>query len=80
MADLKAEALCYKMGDVKAKALIYQLADTVTQCNSLVHVETDALVDKLAATLSKEVMQILCNETFLRIARQFGQLLKDVKA
>lgn len=80
MADLKAETLCYKMGDVKAKALIYQLADTVTQCNSLVHVETDALVDKLAATLSKEVMQILCNKTFLRIARQFGQLLKDVKA
>lgn len=80
MADLKAETLCYKMGDVKAKALIYQLADTVTQCNSLVHVETDALVDKLAATLSKEVMQMLCNETFLRIARQFGQLLKDVKA
>lgn len=80
MADLKAETLCYKMGDVKAKALIYQLTDTVTQCNSLVHVETDALVDKLAATLSKEVMQILCNETFLRIARQFGQLLKDVKA
>lgn len=80
MADLKAETLCYKMGDVKAKALIYQLADTVTQCNSLVHVETDAMVDKLAATRSKEVMQILCNETFLRIARQFGQLLKDVKA
>lgn len=80
MADLKAETLCYKMGDVKAKALIYQLANTVTQCNSLVHVETDAMVDKLAATLSKEVMQILCNETFLRIARQFGQLLKDVKA
>ena len=80
MADLKAKTLCYKMGDVKAKALIYQLADTVTQCNSLVHVESDAMVDKLPATLSKEVMQILCNETFLRIARQFGQLLKDVKA
>ena len=80
MADLKAETLCHKMGDVKAKALIYQLADTLTQCNPLVHVETDAMVVKLAATLSKEVMQILCNETLLRIARQFGQLLKDLKS
>ena len=42
MADLKAETLCHKMGDVKAKALIYQLVDTVTECNPLVHVETDA--------------------------------------
>ena len=80
MADLKAETLCYKMGDVKAKALTYHLVDTVTECNPLVHVETDAMVDKVAATLSKEVMQILCNETLLRIPRQFGQLLKDVKA
>ena len=61
MADL--EALCYKMGDVKAKALIYKLADTVANGNPLVNVETDAMVDKVAATLSKEVMQILCNET-----------------
>lgn len=53
MVDLKAETLCYKMGDVKAKALIYQLADTLTQFNPLVHVETDAMVVKLAATLSK---------------------------
>ena len=80
MADLKAETLCHKMGDVKAKALIYQLADTLTQCNPLVHVETDAMVVKLAATLSKEVMQILCNETLLQIPRQFGQLLKDLKS
>ena len=38
------------------------------------------MVVKLAATLSKEVMQILCNETLLRIPRQFGQLLKDLKS
>ena len=63
MADLEAETLCYKMGDVEAKALIYKLADTGKHGNPLVHVETDAMVDMLAATLSKEVMQILCNKT-----------------
>ena len=63
MADLEAETLCYKMGDVEVKALVYKLADTGTHGNPLVHVDTDAMVDVVAATLSKEVIQILCNTT-----------------
>ena len=47
---------------MEAQALIYALAETVTHSNSLTNVKTDAMVDTLAATLSKEVIQILCNE------------------
>ena len=47
---------------MEAQALIYTLAETVTHSNSLANVKTDAMVDTLAATLSKEVIQILCNE------------------
>ena len=45
-----------------AQALIYTLAETVTRGNSLANVKTDAMVDTLAATLSKKVIQILCSE------------------
>ena len=62
MIDLEAETLFYKTGDVEAQALIYTLAETVTRGNSLANVKTDAMVDTLAATLSKKVIQILCNE------------------
>ena len=80
MIDLEAETLFYKTGDVEAQALIYTLAETVTRGNSLANVKTDAMVDTLAATLSKKVIQILCNEKRLRIQRHFGQLLRDVNA
>ena len=62
MIDLEAETLFYKTSDVEAQALIYTLAETVTHSNSLANVKADAMVDTLAATLSKEVIQILCNE------------------
>ena len=62
MIDLEAQTFLYKTGDVEAQELIYTLAETVTHANSLANVKTDAMVETLAATLSKKVVQILCNE------------------
>ena len=80
MIDLQAETLFYKTGDLQAQALIYTLAETVTRGNSLANVKTIAMVDTLAATLGKKVIQILCSEKRLPIQRHFGQLLRDVNA
>ena len=56
MIHLEAETLFYKTGDVEAQALVYTLAGTVTRVNCLSNVKTDAMVDTLAATLSKKVV------------------------
>ena len=47
---------------MEALALIYTLAETVTRGNSLANVKTVAMVDTLAATLGKKVIQILSSE------------------